>query len=775
MAQPEKTAEYLELECSEKDGNFKMADLAQGKQDTLVRVSLEVLENRDFRTEIRGDLDVEHCLKEAIVLLDIQGLQLVDIVEQMVQQVVKKGNESDNIVTEVTNCLYADKQKLLFRDTIKSLIVSSDGCSVDFDHSWMVAVTSIASVLKRHIIVARLRSPMNLGSNASCVRFFALVLAPVQVRKTKSAFELSKTLATLLAFPEVRVELGDVASREAFIRVLMVQSEKLNCEPVCNNQQEGHCELKEEPLISFGKGIAENVQRRARFYASDFVDGVRGHRTVQKVTAATFFLYFLCLLPCIAFGVLNSKNTGGKIDTDRALIGQALGGLLWAFLSGQPFVIIATTAPIALCNKIVFDLSDVLDVEFYTMYAWVGIWNSIFLILYGLFGLSNLIQFSTRSVEEIFSMFIVVCFTTDAFKDLIKTYQSHYSSSVCSNLSRKVSFNNESTLDILESHSEQCDRGSFLLFVILMLGTVWLAVRIYQFKDTPYLSASKRILLSDYALPIAVVVFSILGCYLFSDVSVETFPITGSVSFKAADMTAISGPPFMACLGLGFAISLLFFMDQGVSAQLVDTPTNKLKKGSAHHWDFVLVGMVNIVLSLYGLPWMHGLLPHSPLHVQALADTEEVVDNGHVRQVVVRVRETRLTGIMCHVLIGLTVLLVPTTMSYIPVAVLDGLFLYCALASLRGNSFSERISLLFTEQSRYPPTHYVRQCPQATVHWFTATQLVQLVVLVIIGYAPWPYLQMTFPLFIALLIPCRHILIPKLIDMKYLKSIDGYH
>jgi dolichyl-phosphate-mannose--protein O-mannosyl transferase len=40
---------------------------------------------------------------------------------------------------------------------------------------------------------------------------------------------------------------------------------------------------------------------------------VVGHRTLYKLAATVMFLYFACLLPSIAFGVLNSKNTNGKI------------------------------------------------------------------------------------------------------------------------------------------------------------------------------------------------------------------------------------------------------------------------------------------------------------------------------------------------------------------------------------------------------------------------------------------------------------------------------
>jgi hypothetical protein len=42
--------------------------------------------------------------------------------------------------------------------------------------------------------------------------------------------------------------------------------------------------------------------------------GLRGHRTPQKMVSSIIFLYFACLLPSIAFGVLNDDNTNGSIS-----------------------------------------------------------------------------------------------------------------------------------------------------------------------------------------------------------------------------------------------------------------------------------------------------------------------------------------------------------------------------------------------------------------------------------------------------------------------------
>lgn len=131
---------------------------------------------------------------------------------------------------------------------------------------------------------------------------------------------------------------------------------------------------------------------------------------------------------------------------------------------------------------------------------------------------------------------------------------------------------------------------------------------------------------------------------------------------------------------------------------IINAPTNKMKKGSAPHLDILCIGIINCILSLFGLPWMHAVLPHSPLHVVCMAETEEQTIGGITRNVIVKARETRVSGIISHILIGLVFGFAPSIFGYIPVAVLNGLFLYCAIASTRGSSFFERILLVLTQQ-----------------------------------------------------------------------------
>uniref|UniRef100_H2YQ25 Bicarbonate transporter-like transmembrane domain-containing protein n=1 Tax=Ciona savignyi TaxID=51511 RepID=H2YQ25_CIOSA len=264
------------------------------------------------------------------------------------------------------------------------------------------------------------------------------------------------------------------------------------------------------------------------------------------------------------------------------------------------------------------------------------------------------------------------------------------------------------------------------------------------------------------------------GIYVFRQIPLEQFNyIPGKEIFALAPFNTLPPLAHVGAMGLGLCLSCLFFVDQNVSAALVNSPQNKLVKGPAYHWDLMLVGIINTFLSIFNLPWVHAALPHSPMHVKALADVEQHVTNvGTVHDEIVNVRETRLTGILSHVLIGLSLLFV-NVLQYVPIPVLQGLFLYLGLSSFSGNQLFDRMMLIFTEGSSYPPNHYVRKVPQRTLHMFTLCQVAQLGVVAIFGFVDLYYLKMIFPVVILLLLPIRHKIMPKIIEKKYLAVLDS--
>ena len=84
-------------------------------------------------------------------------------------------------------------------------------------------------------------------------------------------------------------------------------------------------------------------------------------------------------------------------------------------------------------------------------------------------------------------------------------------------------------------------------------------------------------MLADYSLPVAVVVMAFVGAIGFKDVAMpKSFdPTSCGELFEIVDLSSLSWQAILGAAGLGFCLSLLFFMDQNISAALVNAPQNK--------------------------------------------------------------------------------------------------------------------------------------------------------------------------------------------------------
>ena len=282
-------------------------------------------------------------------------------------------------------------------------------------------------------------------------------------------------------------------------------------------------------------------------------------------------------------------------------------------------------------------------------------------------------------------------------------------------------------------------------------------------------------LVADYALPTAVLLMSFVGSFFFRKVELDSFSDDRPEMLTTTGLfTDVSVGMVFGSMGLGLCLSVLIFMDQNIASNIVNSPANRLRKGSAFHLDLLVTALINIINALFCLPLIHGAVPHSPLHVRALADIEEHIDHGHVKEIVVYVRETRVSTLVSHILIALSILMIPSPLNFIPIPVLYGLFVFLAIAALGDLQIWERMLLIFTEQNSYPPTHYIRKVPQRMIHSFTFIQMFQLAILCGFSFSGSPYLKMVFPVLLALMLPIRAKVIPRLIPKRYLDALDGH-
>ena len=749
---------------------------------------------KNYHEEARAEKDISKFLENPVVLFKVKGTIWKDIAREMLHD-INTLRPNLNLDVEVAfSCLMSTAGDYTIPEMVQGLLFNNT-YDVIADQSFVVVLGSIPGLTETHTSFAVLPKDVNLGLSMEEVKIICLILSPVKSKQTKSAIEVGRTYGTLLSELELRRRLQDaktpadfaVIVKEAGSRVREKHSEDYKTAKEVMHQvgegkkEKGGFKKLINEIMPPGKLLLRDIKRRKKHYYSDFTDGLDDLVSIKKYLTSIIFLYFTLLLPVMAFGVLNSYNTHKAIETRKGILAQAFGGIIFALFAGQPLSVVQTTIPICLFIKIVYTFGvTMLNVDFLTFYTLVGLWNGFFLLCYSFTGLSKLMAHCSRSTEEIVGLFTSLAFVVDSLKYVSKEFDTYW----CSDIG--------------------CNRSTALGVFLVIFGVLFIAVLIYNFKWSPYLSTGKRKMVAEYALPFSVLVMSFVGSYLMKDIKLGSFTdevyemepiyvsfeyrpmlfkgcsVDGGIVKRAADEStdacnAIDISAFVVAMALGFIVSMLFFVEANVATSMVNNPHNKLKKGSAYHLDMFTTAIINIILSVFGLPWMHACLPTSPMHVRGLADIEEKVEHGYVKEIVIRVRETRITTLVANVLVFISMLMIPVPLEYIPIPALYGVLLFLAASSLADFQLWERVLLMFTEQTLYPPIHYIRKVPQKSVHIFTALQLLQLGFLCGLSFSGVAYLKMFFPFIIIALIPIRKFLIPKVINEDHLDALDGAH
>jgi hypothetical protein len=484
-------------------------------------------------------------------------------------------------------------------------------------------------------------------------------------------------------------------------------------------------------------GISDDIRRKAKFYKSDFTDGLHAN-----VAGTTLFLYFAALANAIAFGALNGLLTGNEIGIIEMLVVTAIGGILFALLSGQPLTILGGTGPIVIFTGLLYTSCRQLEIPFLATYAWVGIWSGIFLLICAFTDASALMRYFTRFTDEIFAALVSVIFIVEAVNNITKSFGP-----------------------------EGFGLSSAFLSLLLALGTYLLCRILKNFTTTPYLRSSFRNFVSDFGPSIAIIIMTVFA--LSFPVELETPRVPDSIEPTSGrpwliDIWAAPTWVIFASIGPAILCTILLFLDQNITTRLVNSPDYKLKKGGGYHLDLAVVAFIVLVGSLFALPWIVAATVHSLNHVKSLAKTQVRDVGGTKKEIMVGVRENRVSGLGIHLLVALSIFFL-SYIGYIPMAVLFGLFLYMGFASLGGNQFAERLMLWITDPKLYPKTHYTMQVPPREIHKFTFIQLVCFVVLWVLKASK---LGILFPLMIAALVPIN-LFIKRFFPDKYMEALTA--
>ncbi|XP_011640836.1 sodium-driven chloride bicarbonate exchanger isoform X5 [Pogonomyrmex barbatus] len=555
--------------------------------------------------------------------------------------------------------------------------------------------------------------------------------------------------------------------------------------------------LREESGLSrsgrlFG-GLINDIKRKAPFYLSDFKDAL-----ALQCVASFIFLYFACLSPIITFGGLLSEATGKNMAAMESLVSGFVCGIGYGFFSGQPLTILGSTGPVLVFETIVYEFCKKVEWSYMSFRFWIGTWIAIILLILVALDASACVCYITRFTEENFATLIAFIFIYKAIENVLSigkkfplnTYSDETLDYDCwckpPNISLPSSYDhmNWTTLDktACENYNgtmvgNGCDTPHyvpdvFLMSIILFMGTFLLSVELKDFKNALFFPSKVRQVVSDFAVIIAIFSMSTLDHF----VGIPTPKLEVPAEFKPTlegrgwIIWPFQKNPWWSAVGAFLPAllgTILIFMDQQITAVIVNRKENKLKKGCGYHLDLFVLAILIEICSVMGLPWFVAATVLSINHVNSLKLESECAAPGEKPQFL-GVREQRVTHILIFLMIGCSVLLTPMLRN-IPMPVLFGVFLYMGVASLKGLQFFDRILIMLMPVKYQPDYMFLRQVPLKRVHMFTVIQLACLACLWLIK--SFSHTSILFPLMLVVMIGIRKAL-DLVFTQRELKILD---
>uniref|UniRef100_A0A8C5B3I2 Anion exchange protein n=1 Tax=Gadus morhua TaxID=8049 RepID=A0A8C5B3I2_GADMO len=550
-------------------------------------------------------------------------------------------------------------------------------------------------------------------------------------------------------------------------------------------------------------GLLLDIKRKAPFYLSDFRDGL----SLQCV-ASFLFLYCACMSPVITFGGLLGEATEGQISAIESLLGASMTGVAYSLFAGQPLTILGSTGPVLVFEKILFKFCKDYGLSYLSLRTCIGLWTALLCLLLVATDASSLVCYITRFTEEAFAALICLIFIYEALEKLIhlgEIYPINTHSELdkltlayCRCAEPDNPSNNTlelwgqknisaatvpwSNLTVKECVSMQ---GQFVgtacghngpytpdvLFwsTILFFATFFMSAFLKQFKTSRYFPTKVRSMISDFAVFLTIVVMVLLDYVI--GVPSQKLQVPSKFEPTRSDrgwlMNPIGRNPWWTVLAAAIPAllcTILIFMDQQITAVIINRKEHKLLKGCGYHLDLLMVAIMLAVCSIMGLPWFVAATVLSISHVNSLKLESESSAPGEQPRFL-GIREQRFTGLLIFLLMGCSVFMTGA-LQFIPMPVLYGVFLYMGASSLKGIQFFDRLQLFGMPAKHQPDFIYLRHVPLRKVHLFTLTQLTCLVLLWVIKTSP---AAIVFPMMVLALVFIR-----KLLDLCFSKRELSY-
>uniref|UniRef100_A0A8C3FIU6 Anion exchange protein n=1 Tax=Chrysemys picta bellii TaxID=8478 RepID=A0A8C3FIU6_CHRPI len=534
----------------------------------------------------------------------------------------------------------------------------------------------------------------------------------------------------------------------------------------------GHQPVSEE-LQRTGRlfgGLVKDIRRKAPWYWSDFYDALN-----IQCFSAILYIYLATVTNAITFGGMLGDATDNMQGVLESFLGTAIAGAVFCLFAGQPLTILSSTGPVLVFERLLFSFSKDYSLDYLEFRFWIGLWVAFFGLILVATEASYLVQYFTRFTEEGFCALISFIFIYDAMKKMLSLVDSFpinwdykindvtLYGCICNSSGTGRSGWNPLRIWVPDSRKPLLSRGleaanwslltrteclrvgghlvgnscnyvpdiTFMAF-ILFLGTFLCSMTLKSFKTSRYFPTALRKLVSDFSIILAILIF----CGIDAILGLETPKLIVPSEFKPTNsqrgwvVFPLGVNPWWVCLVSAVPavlVIILIFMDQQITAVILNRKEYRLQKGAGFHLDLFCVSLLMILTSVTGLPWYVSATVISLAHMDSLKKESTTSAPGEQPKFL-GIREQRLTGLVVFILTGVSVFLAPV-LKYIPMPVLYGVFLYMGVAALNSIQFMDRIQLLLMPAKHQPDFMYLRHVPLRRVHLFTLIQMLCLAAL----------------------------------------------
>lgn len=288
-----------------------------------------------------------------------------------------------------------------------------------------------------------------------------------------------------------------------------------------------------------------------------------------------------------------------------------------------------------------------------------------------------IIQYVTRFTEEIFAFLIATVFLLDAFKKIVKTFntdpllvtekycnfnRSFLEKNMYNITERKCVFINEENDLIARSEPPEPSPNVALLSLMLMIGTFVLAICLKRLRRSIFLGARARRTLSDVGMLISIILMVVVDSYINSQTGLNTQKLDLPNNILAPteyrdewlvvpwNKNLPIWVPFAAFIP-ALLIFIVLFFEVELTGMILYAKHRKLKKGTGFNLDLLLLAILMNVNSFFGLPWMCAAPVRTLAHWASLTVYSKAYIPGE-KPKLIDVKEQRLTNICVHLAIG---------------------------------------------------------------------------------------------------------------------------